>query len=66
MDSKEEKKKAEKTIEVKKNKKIVASVWELLMHSKAHQEALVMALDNKKIPTSYTPKQMVGLLMESP
>ena len=27
---------------------IVASVWELLMHSRDHREALVLALDQKK------------------
>lgn len=36
------------------------------MNSKAHREALVMALDNKKIPINSTPEQMVSSLTESP
>ena len=36
------------------------------MHSNAHWEALVMALEHKKIPSTHTPKQMVNSLMESP
>ena len=52
--------------ETKKDEKTIASVWELLMHSKVHQEALVMALDQKKIPTSFTPEHMVNSLIETP
>ena len=36
------------------------------MHSKAHREALVMALDHKKISSCHTPEQMVDSLIESP
>ena len=36
------------------------------MHSRDHKEALVLALNQKKIPMSYTPKQMIGSLTETP
>ena len=36
------------------------------MNSKAHREALVLALDHKKLPTSISPEQMVCLLTETP
>ena len=41
--------------EKEKKKDIIASVWELLMHSKDHREALVLALDQKKISMSCIP-----------
>ena len=50
--------------EVKKEE-VIASVWELLMHSRDHREALVLALDQKKISMGCTPKQMVGSLTRS-
>ena len=36
------------------------------MHSRDHQEALVLVLDQKKISMSCTPEQMVGSLTEIP
>ena len=36
------------------------------MNSKVYKEALVVALDHKKIPISHTPKQMICSLTESP
>ena len=36
------------------------------MNSKAHQEALVLALDHKKIPISHAPEQIVCSLTENP
>ena len=36
------------------------------MNSRIHKEALVRALDQKKISMIYTPEQMVSSLMESP
>ena len=36
------------------------------MHSRDHREALVLALDQKKISMSCTPEQMVGSLTETP
>ena len=36
------------------------------MHSRDHREALVLALDQKKIPMSCTPEQMVRSLTETP
>ena len=50
----------------KKAEEIISSVWELLMHSRDHREALVLALDQKKIFMSCTPEQMVGSLTETP
>ena len=35
------------------------------MHSRDHKEALVLALDQKKISMSCTPEQMVGSLIET-
>ena len=52
---KEEKKEKELLI-AKRDEKTLASVWELLMNSKAHREALVLALDHKKLPTSISPE----------
>ena len=49
-----------------KKKETIASVWELLMHSRDHREALVLALDQMKISMSCTPEQMVGSLTETP
>ena len=45
---------------------VVASVWELLMHSGDHREALILALDQRKISMSCTPAQMIGSLTETP
>ena len=45
---------------------VIASVWELLMHFGDHQEALMLALDQKKISMSCTPAQMIGSLTETP
>ena len=56
----EEKKEEKETIEGKveeakssgekaEKEEIITSVWELLMHSRDHREALVLALDQKKI-----------------
>ena len=45
---------------------VTASVWELLMHSGDHREALMLALDQKKISMSCTPAQMIGSLTETP
>ena len=36
------------------------------MNSKAYREALVLALDHKKLPTSISPEQMVCSLTETP
>ena len=52
-------------LEAKRDKKTLASVWELLMNSKTHQEALVLALDHKKIPISHTHEQMICSLTEN-
>lgn len=49
-----------------KEDEVIASVWELLMHSRDHREALVLALDQRKISMRYTPEQMVGSLTETP
>ena len=62
----EEEKKVKEVKEVKKDEKTLVSVCELLMNSKIYREALVMALDHKKIPISYTPKHMVCSLIENP
>ena len=47
--SEQEEKKVEEVKEVKRYDKTIASIWKLLMNSKTHREALVMALDHKKI-----------------
>ena len=49
-----------------KTEEVISSVWELLIHSRDHREALVLALDQKKISMSCTPEQMVGALTETP
>ena len=49
-----------------KKKEIIASVWELLMHFRDHREALVLALDQKRISIGCTPEQMVGLFTKIP
>ena len=36
------------------------------MNSKAHREALVLALDHKKLPTLISPEQIVCSLTETP
>ena len=36
------------------------------MHSRDYREALVLALDQKKIPMNYTPEHLVGSLTETP
>ena len=36
------------------------------MNFKVHREALVLALDHKKIPISHTLEQMIYSLIESP
>ena len=48
----EEGKKAKGLLTAKRDEKTLASIWELPMNSKAHREALVLALDHKKLPTS--------------
>ena len=61
-------KEAEEAAEVEKVKRVprtLASVWELLMNSKVHREALVMALDHKKLPIACTPEEMVNSLTEN-
>ena len=50
----------------KKAEEVIASVWELLIHSRDHREALVLALNQKKISMGCTPEQMVGSLTETP
>ena len=50
----EGRKKEKESLEAKRDEKTLASIWELLMNSKIHREALVLALDHKKIPKSYT------------
>ena len=62
----EEGKKEKELLTTKRDKKTLASVWELFMNSKAHREALVVALDHKKLPTSISPEQMVCSLTETP
>ena len=52
--------------ELKEKEEPIASVWELLMNFRVHREALVLALDQKKISSSCTPEQMIGLLTETP
>ena len=51
--------------ESKEKEAPIASIWELLMNSKIHKEALVRALDQKKFSMVCTPDQMVNSLMES-
>ena len=58
--------KAERSNKEAKKEEVIASVWELLMHSRDHREALVLALDQKKISICCTPEQMVGSLTETP
>ena len=57
---------AESLKEKTKKEEIVFGVSELLMHSRDHREALVLALDQKKIFSGCTPEQMIGLLTETP
>ena len=57
---------AESSGEKAEKEEVIASVWELLMHSRDHREALVLALDQKRISMSCTPEQMVGALTETP
>ena len=57
---------AESSGEKTEKEEVIASVWELLMHSRDHREALVLALDQKRISMSCTPEQMVGALTETP
>ena len=52
--------------ELKEKEEPIASVWELLMNSRVHREALVRALDQKKISMICTPDRMVSSLIESP
>ena len=49
-----ERKKEKEFHEAKRDEKTLASIWELLMNSKTHQKALVLAIDHKKIPISHT------------
>ena len=65
-ESEKEEKKDEKVLEAKRDKKTLTSVRELLINSKAHREALVLALDHKKILVSHTSEQIVCSLTESP
>ena len=61
-------KEEEKVEEAKKVKRVpqtLASVWELLMNSKIHREALILALDHKKVPIICTPEQMICSLTEN-
>ena len=39
-----------------KEEEVIASVWELLMHSRDHREALVLALDQRKISMKCMPE----------
>lgn len=57
---------AETSREKAQKEEIIASVWELLMHSRDHSEALVLALDQRKISMGYIPEQMVSSLTETP
>ena len=66
VDLEKEEKLNEEPVNAKRDKKSLASVWELLMHSRVHREALVMALDHKKIHKTCTPNQMVDSLIETP
>ena len=61
-------KEEEKANELEKVKRVpptLASVWELLMNSRVHREALVMALDHKKLPIACTPEEMINSLTET-
>ena len=57
---------AESSGEKAEKEEVVASIWKLLMHSRDHREALVLALDQKRISMSCTPEQMVGALNKTP
>ena len=57
---------AESSSEKAEKEEIITSIWELLMHSRDHRKALVLALDQKEIPMSCMPEQMVGSLTETP
>ena len=43
-----------------------ASIWDLLMSSKKHKDALVRALDVAKIATNASPCKMIASLMKAP
>ena len=43
-----------------------ASIWDLLMASKKHRDALVKALDDVKITTDASPCEMIASLMKAP
>ena len=45
--------------ELKEKEEPIASVWELLINSRVHREALVRALDQKKMFMICTPNKMV-------
>ena len=62
----EEGKKEKELLKAKIDEKTLTNVWELLMNSKAHREALVLPLGHKKILISHTPEQMVCSLAETP
>ena len=62
----EEEKKGKGSLTAKRDEKTLASIWELLMNSKAHREALVLALDYKKLPISISPEQIVCSLKKTP
>ena len=49
--------------ENKRPKKVVASIWELLMQSKVHRDAMVQALHERKVPIGTTPEQLASSLM---
>ena len=53
---------------LKQLKKIQAQViiWDLLMASKKHRDALVRALDDVKIATDASPCEMIASLMQAP
>ena len=54
-----EKEKADEAEKVKRIPQTVASVWELLMNSKFHREALVLALDHKKLFLAHLNRWLV-------
>ena len=60
-----EEEKADEVEKVKRVPRTLASVWELLMNSKVHREALVMALAHKKLPIACTPEEIINSLTES-
>ena len=47
-------------------KKMASSIWELLMQSKVHMDAMVQVLHERKLSTSTTLKQLVSFLMQKP